>query len=106
VRFEPLAAIGRLDVVGCDYYRISQRGRLCEEAGTSEEQISPLRDAPRRSGRNDAVVAGLTKCGTILSDSSKKEKGPCGTGRDIPLYTFCTFLKYSRGAAQGRGYID
>jgi hypothetical protein len=43
---------------------------------------------------------------TILSDSGKKEKGPCGTGRDIPLYTFCTFLKYSRGAAQGRGYID
>jgi len=44
--------------------------------------------------------------GTILSDSGNKEKSPCGTGRDIPLYTFCTFLKYSRGAAQGRGYID
>jgi hypothetical protein len=59
MRFEPAAAIGRLDVVGCDYYHISQRGRLCEEAGTSEQQISPLRDAPRRSGRNDGGGAML-----------------------------------------------
>jgi len=59
MRFEPAAAIGRLDVVAGDYYRISQRGRLCEETGTSEEEISPLRDAAHRSGRNDGGCATL-----------------------------------------------
>ena len=86
--------------------RLNSRFLRCEILRIAPVDMTGVRDAPHRSGRNDAVVAGLTKCDTNLSDSGKKEKVPCGTGRDIPLYTFCTFLKYSRGAAQGRGYID
>ena len=41
-------------------------GKLQVDVTALGGEISPLRDAAHRSGRNDKMVAGLTKCGSSI----------------------------------------
>jgi len=71
--------------------RLNSRFLRCAMLRIAPVEMTGVRDAPHRSGRNDAVVAGLTKCGTILSDSGNKKKAPVAR---VEIFLYILFVRF------------